>query len=56
MNNYLNQSEWLHAVFMWHGGSDTLTIAKYFGCSESLIYAKLPHYRNKHRAVREVAA
>ena len=56
MNNYLNEGEWIHAVFMWQGGKDTLAIAECFGCNESLIYAKLPHYRNKHRTIREVAA
>lgn len=56
MNNYLSEGEWLHAVRMWHGGKDTLSIAQYFDCQESLIYCRLPVYRAKHKAIHEVAA
>lgn len=54
-NNSLTTGEWIHAVHMWANGCDTLAIAEYFHCRETLIYRWLPVYRSKYRRERKFA-
>jgi hypothetical protein len=56
MNTWLFEGQWLTAVFMWHRGCDTLTIAQKFNCREEMIYRELPKYREKYPKIAEKAA
>jgi hypothetical protein len=40
---------WARAVLLWNTGSDTITIAKALNRHESVIYNRLPHYREKYK-------
>lgn len=54
MTHFLFEGEWLRAVRMWQGGSDTAAIADKFECSEAMIYRELPHYRRKYPKINEL--
>lgn len=49
--NWLSTGEWITAVRMWNNGCDTARIAERLGCPESMIYNKLPYYRQRWATV-----
>jgi hypothetical protein len=55
MTHYLTKGQWLRAVYLWHGGCDTFEIAEAFDVPETLIYSKLPKWREQFPNIREAA-
>jgi hypothetical protein len=46
---YLTATEWRRAVYLWETGRDTYQIARAFGCHQSFMHNRLPHYRKVFR-------
>ena len=54
--NALTVGQWMHAVWMWSTGRDTLDIAQYFRMKEAFIYVYLPKWRRRCPGIGEIAS